>query len=364
MKRGIPKAAIVMTLGAVCVFGMAAGGAKSTQVTFTKDVAPILLNRCVECHRPGEVAPMSLLTYQDVRPWAKSIKEKVLERGMPPWFADPQYGEFENDRRLPQKEIDTLVAWVNAGAPKGDDKDMPPAPRFVEGWSLGQPDVVLTMQEEFSVPAEGVVPYKYFTVPTNFTEDKWIQGVELRSGNRGVVHHIIAFVLEPGQKGTGEGPTGNVLGGTAPGDPPTKYPDGMAKFLKAGSKLVLQMHYTPNGEPAKDRSSVGIFFAKAPVKKTARTGTAMNARFVIPPGRSQLRGEIRLDSKRGCAPVRLHATHARSRKRFHLHSGLPGWKVRDSRAGAEIRLQLAARLSAQASACPSKGEPDRMCRPF
>ena len=284
MKRGIPKAAIVMTLGAVCVFGMAAGGAKSTQVTFTKDVAPILLNRCVECHRPGEVAPMSLLTYQDVRPWAKSIKEKVLERGMPPWFADPQYGEFENDRRLPQKEIDTLVAWVNAGAPKGDDKDMPPAPRFVEGWSLGQPDVVLTMQEEFSVPAEGVVPYKYFTVPTNFTEDKWIQGVELRSGNRGVVHHIIAFVLEPGQKGTGEGPTGNVLGGTAPGDPPTKYPDGMAKFLKAGSKLVLQMHYTPNGEPAKDRSSVGIFFAKAPVKKTARTGTAMNARFVIPPG--------------------------------------------------------------------------------
>ncbi len=255
MKRGIPKAAIVMTLGAVCVFGMAAGGAKSTQVTFTKDVAPILLNRCVECHRPGEVAPMSLLTYQDVRPWAKSIKEKVLEHSMPPWFADPQYGEFENDRRLPQKEIDTLVAWVNAGAPKG-----------------------------VSVPAEGVVPYKYFTVPTNFTEDKWIQGVELRSGNRGVVHHIIAFVLEPGQKGTGEGPTGNVLGGTAPGDPPTKYPDGMAKFLKAGSKLVLQMHYTPNGEPAKDRSSVGIFFAKAPVKKTARTGTAMNARFVIPPG--------------------------------------------------------------------------------
>src|SRR5436309_11201912 len=115
MKRGIPQAVIVLTLGAVFVFGMAAGGAKSAQLTFTKDVAPILFNRCVECHRPGEVAPMSLLTYQDVRPWAKSIKEKVVERSMPPWLADPQYGEVENDRRLSQKELDTLVAWVNAG---------------------------------------------------------------------------------------------------------------------------------------------------------------------------------------------------------------------------------------------------------
>src|SRR5207249_6663582 len=170
---------VALTLGAVFVFARAVGGAKGTQVTFTKDVAPILFNRCVECHRPGEVAPMSLLTYQDVQPWAKSIKEKIVERSMPPWLADPQYGEFENDRRLSQKEIDTLVAWVNAGAPKGNDKDMPPAPRFVEGWSLGQPDVVLTMQEEFSVPAEGVVPYNYFTVPTNFTEDKWTPGVKL-----------------------------------------------------------------------------------------------------------------------------------------------------------------------------------------
>jgi hypothetical protein len=162
---------------------------------------------------------------------------------------------------------------------------MPPTPKFVEGWSIGQPDLVLSMQEEFSVPADGVVPYKYFTVPTNLTEDKWVQAVELRPGNRSVVHHIIAFVLEPGEKPGPEG-TRNVLGGTAPGDPPNRYPAGTAKLLKAGSKLIFQMHYTPNGEAAKDRSVVGITFSKEPVKKTAMTGAAMNTRFAIPPGNS------------------------------------------------------------------------------
>src|SRR5437867_593384 len=147
-------AASTVAAGAILVTGLV-GASTSAQLTFTKDVAPILYNRCIGCHRPGEIAPMSFLTYQDVRPWAKSIREKVLDHSMPPWLADPRYGHFENDRRLPQKEIDTIVAWVNSGAPKGDDKDMPAAPKFVEGWSIGQPDLVLSMQEELFVPADG-----------------------------------------------------------------------------------------------------------------------------------------------------------------------------------------------------------------
>src|SRR5262249_17496396 len=158
--------------------------------------------------------------------------------------------------------------------PKGDDRDAPPVPKFVEGWNIGKPDVVLSTAEEFTVPADGVVPYKYFTVPTNFTEDKWVSAVEFRAGNRSVVHHIIGFIQGGGGSGGGEGGMSNFLGGTAPGDPPNEYPDGLAKLVRAGSKIVFQMHYTPNGEVTRDRSTVGLIFAKAPVQKIAMTGAA------------------------------------------------------------------------------------------
>ena len=284
MKLGPSKvvlsgAALSLTFGALALWA----AAKPTP-TFTRDVAPILYKNCVTCHRPGEVAPMALLSYEDARPWAKSIRNKVTDRTMPPWLADPQFGHFENDRRLAQRDIDTITAWVSAGAPKGDDRDAPPVPKFVEGWNIGKPDVVLSMAEEFTVPAEGVVPYKYFTVPTNFAEDKWVSAVEFRAGNRGVVHHIIGFIQEAGASGGGEGAMSNFLGGTAPGDPPNEYADGLAKLVRAGSKIVFQMHYTPNGEVARDRSSVGLIFAKAPVQKIAMTGAALNARFAIPAG--------------------------------------------------------------------------------
>jgi hypothetical protein len=279
MKLG-PK---VLLSGTALWLASGAFAAKTTP-TFTRDVVPILYKNCVTCHRPGEVAPMALLTYEDARPWAKSIRDKVTDRTMPPWLADPQFGHFENDRRLPQRDIDTIAAWVAAGAPKGEDRDAPPVPKFVEGWSIGKPDVVLSMAEEFTVPAEGVVPYKYFTVPTNFTEDKWISAVEFRAGKRAVVHHIIGFIQDAGASGSSEGAMSNFLGGTAPGDPPNEYADGLAKLVRAGSKIVFQMHYTPNGEVTRDRSSVGLIFAKAPVQKIAMTGAALNARFAIPPG--------------------------------------------------------------------------------
>jgi hypothetical protein len=246
-------------------------------VTFARDVAPILFNRCVDCHRPGEIAPMSLLNYQEVRPWAKSIKERVVERSMPPWFADPKHGKFANDPSLSQQEIDTIVQWVSAGAPKGEDKDMPPAPKFVEGWTIGNPDVVLSMTEEYLVPADGVVPYLYFTIPTNLKEDRWIQAIEIRPGNRGVVHHVIAFAQEPGGGR-------NNLGGITPNKTGITYGPGTGRLLKAGSNIVFQMHYMTNGIATKDRTSIGLIFAKEPAKRTLQTGNAINSRFVIPPG--------------------------------------------------------------------------------
>src|SRR5262245_11471772 len=172
----------------------------TSSVTFTKDVAPILHKNCATCHRTGEIAPMSLLTFKDVRPWAKSIREVVAERRMPPWLADPHFGEFSNDSRLSQQDIDTIVAWVDGGAKEGDAKDMPAIPKFKEeGWKRGTPDVVLSMTVEASVPADGVVAYRHFAVPTNFTEDKYVQFAEIKRGDPSVVHHVIVSVREPGR---------------------------------------------------------------------------------------------------------------------------------------------------------------------
>jgi len=290
--RMLKIGAVMTGLTAVLVIGASASGPAKTSSTYTKDVAQILFNRCVECHRTGEIAPMSLLSYQEVRPWAKSIRQRVVERSMPPWSADPHVGKFANDPSLSQKEIDAIVSWVDAGAPKGDDKDMPPTPKFTDGWTIGKPDVVLAMQEEHAVPADGTVPYLYFTIPTNFTEDKWVQAIEIRPGNRKVVHHVIAFVQEPGASGRRGGGAGGSeaqggrgqLGGITPNKTGIVFGPGTARLIKAGSSIVFQMHYTTNGEATKDRTSIGILFAKQPPIKTLVTGNAMNARFAIPPG--------------------------------------------------------------------------------
>jgi hypothetical protein len=267
-----------------------AGNERGTQApTFNRDVASILHKRCAECHRAGEVAPMPLITYDESRPWAKAIKERVVSRAMPPWLADPRYGHFENDRRLSEAEIKTIAAWVDAGAPRGDAADRVEPPKFEPGWVLGRPDAVIAMEEDHDVPAEGTIPYKYFTVPTNFTEDKWIQAAEIRPGNRALVHHIIVNVLEPGvadrtAETQREGRRGFKLAGFAPGEQPRVYPAGTAKLVKAGSRFSFQVHYTTNGKAGKDRSYIGLFYARQPVEKKAVTGMAVNATFVIPAG--------------------------------------------------------------------------------
>ena len=286
--RLIPLGALALGVCSLFVLGVSASGPAAEKVTFTRDVAPILYNRCVECHRAGEVAPMALITYNQTRPWAKSIKQKVVDRSMPPWLASPENTHFKNNRRLSQKEIDTITAWVDAGAPKGNDQDLPAPPKFEEGWAIGKPDAIIYLDQEMPVPAEGVIPYKYLTVQTNFNEDKWVQAAEIRAGNRKAVHHIIVYVQEPGartdQPGEGRGGRGVKLSGFAPGEQPKVFPPGTGRLIKKGSKLTFQMHYTPYGEATTDRSYIGLVFSKTPVQKVALTGTATNARFVIPPG--------------------------------------------------------------------------------
>lgn len=249
--------------------------------TYSKHISRIFQKRCQDCHRPGEVAPMALLSYEDARPWARSIKKYVLSGEMPPWHADPKYGRFKNDARLPQEEIDAIVAWVDAGAPEGNPEELPPPKTFSEGWRIGEPDAVFALPVRFKVKPEGEVEYQYFSVQTDFEEDKWIQAAEARPGNREVVHHIIVFIKEPGKRGS---LFGNHLCGTAPGMPPDIFPEGTAKLVKAGSTLIFQMHYTPTGEVEYDRSSVGLRFAKEPPKQRMRLRAIMNRRFRIPPG--------------------------------------------------------------------------------
>jgi peroxiredoxin len=256
-------------------------------VTYTKNVATIFQNRCQECHRAGQIGPFSLKTYKQAVAWADTIREVILDRRMPPWYADPNHGKFENDRSLSQTERDTLLAWIDQGCPKGDDKDMPPPKDFPEGWTIGKPDVVFTMPKAFDVPAdtpkEGI-PYMYFSVDSNFTEDKWIERAEAKGGAADVVHHIVVFIQPAGIKFDQKERGMRILVGTAPGDMPYIASPGTAKKVPAGSKLVFQMHYTPSGKAVKDQSSIGLIFAKQPVKNQALTMPVLNHQINIKPG--------------------------------------------------------------------------------
>ena len=258
--------------------------------TFTKDVAPILFENCVSCHRPGEVAPMSLLTYQSSRPWARSIKSKVVAREMPPWHADPTASlPFKNDRRLSQDQVDTIVAWVDGGSPQGNVADLPAAPTFNDGWGhpTGRdPDVIIALPVEYEVPADGVTPYVTFTAKLPFEEDVFAEATESRPGNRAVVHHLLTtpgLFDEPPEPGPVLRPDrtsrtspeelrptdvrtrslGNLTFYT-PGNGFEQYPPGYGKRILGGPKAYVSfsMHYQPTGKPEKDRSSMGIWLAQ------------------------------------------------------------------------------------------------------
>jgi mono/diheme cytochrome c family protein len=337
--------AFVLSLLAGLVFtqsGAASGSKELAAVTFNKDIAPIFYKSCAECHRPGEASPFSVLTYKETRPWAKSIREKVLNRTMPPWHADPHVGEWANDRRLTQKEIDTVTAWVDGGAKEGNSTDLPPAPKFAEGWTIGKPDLVIPMPETFTLEANGPDEYQYFEVDPGFKQDVYVQMAEARPDNRRVVHHIIAFIKPPdkesdqpnqtkeemeklraeaerestqyqdgflmrtkaeapihdnacqllnGGSGTDRAAKddrfGNIvwLAAYAPGASPISLPRNTAIKVPAGSKIVFQMHYSKvAGSVQKDRSSIGVVFAKQQPEKELLVRAVSNTYFRIPSG--------------------------------------------------------------------------------
>src|SRR6202167_2507487 len=258
-------------------------------VTFFRDVLPILQNHCQECHRPGQMAPIPLRTYAEVRPWPRAIRDQVRTRKMPPWPADPCCGHFSNDRSLSASEIETIVKWTDTGAPKGDLHDAPAERPWPEGWNLPARDLELKMSQPFAVPASGAVEYQYFPIPTGFKEDRWVQAVEVLPGNRTVVHHIVVYIREPGSTWTGGRTKADILTVYAPGSTPDSWPGGMAKLIKAGSDLVLEIHYTPNGKPASDRTSIGLVFAKNPPEKRVLTLQLNNDHFLIPAGEKDFR---------------------------------------------------------------------------
>ncbi len=263
---------------------------KDGSITYSKHVAPILQKNCQECHRPGQVGPMALMDYDDALGWAEAIREVVQERRMPPWHADPNFGHFANDRSLSKEDRETLLTWIRQDCPQGNPRDVPPPRRFADDWSIGKPDAVFSMPSAFVVPAKGGkngVRYQYFGVPTKYDEDRWIQAVEAKAGNRAVVHHILVYVVKPGEGYGARGIDGignNMLVAFAPGDLPAVFTGGTAKKLPKGATLLFQMHYTPNGVEQKDRSSVGLIFAKKPPQYEVRTRGIAQSRFVIPPG--------------------------------------------------------------------------------
>lgn len=247
--------------------------------TFYKDVLPILQKHCQECHREGEAAPMPLITYRQTRPWAKAIRSAVVSRKMPPWFADPHYGKFANNPSLSAAEISTVTGWVRNGAPQGNPQDAPAPAVFAAGWRIPTPDAIFEMSQPFSVPAAGAVDYMYFTVPTHFTEDRWVDNIEVRPGNRSVVHHAIVYVQ--GEHGLMDA---QYLGGYAPGAVPQQWKPGQARLIPSGATLIFQLHYTANGKPSTDRTRIGLGFAKQRPTQQIVAAQAVNPWMEIPPG--------------------------------------------------------------------------------
>jgi mono/diheme cytochrome c family protein len=259
--------------------------------TFSKDIAPILQANCQTCHRPGETAPMSLLSYNEARPWVKSIVQAVESRQMPPWHADPAHGKWANERKLTDAQIDTIVKWAKAGAPEGNPADLPAPLKFTTGWTIGEPDKVIYISEkDYVVKADVEDQYQFFTVDPGFTEDVWVEAVEPRAGNPAIVHHIIVAAIDPkkGMRGgLDDGP--GWLSAMAPGRPADVFGDGKAKLITAGSRIIFQMHYhKEKGVEAADRSMVGLRFAKDPVDKVVNNVGLSFQQIRLAPGQSDV----------------------------------------------------------------------------
>jgi mono/diheme cytochrome c family protein len=305
---------VFLLTGLVFASSPAAGQSSSGRPTFYKDVLPILQDHCQSCHRPSKVAPMPLVTYEQTRPWASAVARSVQSGMMPPWFADPRFGHFSNDPSLTPQQVATILAWVAAGVPAGNPPDAPPLPQWAEGWNIAKPDVVLPMPKAVTIPADGDVEYTYEIVPTHFSADKWIQMAEVHPSSPQYVHHAVVYIRPPDSKWLRHAPIGvpftastlsdpqerlethettsDLLLVYAPGSSPDRWPEGMAKFVPAGSDLIFQVHYTTNGKAGNDRTSVGLVFAKSPPQQRVITLQLNDHAFIIPPGADDFRVEV------------------------------------------------------------------------
>ena len=286
----------------------------SEKLTFYKDILPILQDHCQSCHRPGEVAPMPLVTFEQTQPWAASIANAIRSGMMPPWFADPRFGHFANDPSLTPQQIAAVLAWIAAGTPEGHPQDAPSPPQWDEGWNIAKPDFILPMPVPVAIPADGDVEYTYEIVPTRFTEDRWIQMAEVHPSRPQYVHHAVVYIRPPDSKWLRHAPIGapftastlsdpqdrleahgttsDLLLVYAPGSSPDRWPDGIAKFVPAGSDLVFQIHYTTNGTAGNDQTRIGLVFAKRPPEQRVITLQLNDHAFIIPPGADDFRVEV------------------------------------------------------------------------
>jgi hypothetical protein len=323
---------MLTSLFTVLMLAMPAQPRPAASVTFNKDVLPILQKNCQNCHRPGQIAPMSLLTYKDARPWAKAIKDAVLTRKMPPWFADEKYGHVLNERKVKQSDVDVIGEWVDAGAPEGDAKDAPAAVRWPEdGWQI-KPDYIVE-GPTYEVPAKGTVEWTWFVVPGGFTKDTWVTSIEVLPSQQAVTHHVCLSYIQhtpevpyntamlprgviqrdadgneirtPAAAQAAQGGGGafpGIIGvlfsrsaGTAlieecyePGRPPADFrPYQAAKLIPAGTDIAVNVHYTPNGKPVTDHVRIGFTLAKEPPKRRyiamSTASPSDPAHFAIPP---------------------------------------------------------------------------------
>lgn len=268
-------------------------------VTYTGQIARILQDNCQSCHRPDQVAPFALTNYEEAEQWKTEIKEYTHARLMPPWKAVPGFGDFKNDISLTDDEIQLIAEWVDQGAPQGDPADMPPTPRFNDGWAYGEPDLIIEMPEDYVVGPEGEDDYRHFIIPLQHSKHRFVEAVDVRPGNRSVVHHVIAYVdtsgkareldaADPGPGYTRFGDVGfepaSIMGGWAPGMLPVKTPPGTGRWLPDKCDVVLQVHYYRTGVEERDRTKVGVYFSEAPRPVPTRLAVAIDQDFTIPAG--------------------------------------------------------------------------------
>jgi hypothetical protein len=287
--------AVAVTEPTGCLITWDSDSAQDAPITFAKEVAPILYRHCAECHREGEIGPFDITEFNEVRGWAEMILEVIDSGRMPPWHADPNHGSFKNTRSMKPEEIDVIRTWVRAGAPMGRVEDAPTPPAIATGWRLQHdPDLIVSMRANpYRIPATGTVDYQYFVVDPKLTEDRWVSGAQVIPGDPGVVHHAIVFIRPPDNV---DFPGIGWLTAYVPGQTATRFPEGYARRLPAGSKLVFQMHYTPNGREALDLSKIGVTFVdESKVTHEVFTLAGLDQDFEIPPGVADHRVEGRLN---------------------------------------------------------------------